>query len=42
MNILLQRWHEIVNGGGGESKNTGKDGVAVQEDINWNGFNTFF
>ncbi|ESR40034.1 hypothetical protein WN944_021901 [Citrus x changshan-huyou] len=42
MNILLQRWHEIVNDSGGECNNAGKGGVAVQEDINWNGFNTFF
>ncbi|KAH7565651.1 hypothetical protein ACOSP7_019886 [Xanthoceras sorbifolium] len=45
MNILLQRWNEIVSGG--EINNADhKGGVAVQEDavqedINWNGFTTY-
>lgn len=41
MNIILQRWHEITNGD--KSNNAAdKSGVAVQEDINWNGFNIFY
>ncbi|KAJ0008392.1 hypothetical protein Pint_29448 [Pistacia integerrima] len=39
MNILLQRWLDIVNNG--ESSKADK-GVAVKEDINGNGFNSFY
>ncbi|KAJ0075212.1 hypothetical protein Patl1_33852 [Pistacia atlantica] len=40
MNILLQRWLDIVNNG--ESSKADKGGVAVKEDINGNGFNSFY
>ncbi|KAK3220631.1 hypothetical protein Dsin_014601 [Dipteronia sinensis] len=42
LNILLQRWNEIANGGGEIINNADhKGGGVVQEDIKWNGFNTY-
>ncbi|KAK0594921.1 hypothetical protein LWI29_001821 [Acer saccharum] len=46
LNILLQRWNEIVNGGGGGGEIINNadhkgGGVVQEEDIKWNGFNTY-
>lgn len=40
MNILVQRWLDIVNNG--KLSRADKGGIAVKEDINENGFHPFY